>query len=130
VPLPARSFAVNSTWSEFKKSQGKYGKDRTDPLRAEYEKEKKERYENKMNWGIKNRWEQRQLDEVLKNKDVRRAQFRDLAKIRYETYGSLVSEFHSVDEIYFFMDSIFTEGFDEKHANLALDVFLRDYAQF
>jgi hypothetical protein len=27
----------------------------------------------KLNWGIKNRWEQRALDEVIKNKDVRRA---------------------------------------------------------
>jgi len=28
------------------------------------------------------------------------------------------------------LDQIFTEGFDEKYANMALDVFLRDYAQF
>lgn len=41
-----------------------------------------------------------------------------------------MTEFHSIDEIYFFMDQIFTEGFDESLANLALDVFLRDYAQF
>ena len=40
-----------------------------------------------MNWGIKNRWEQRQLDEVLKNKDVRRSQYRDLNKIKQEVYG-------------------------------------------
>ena len=81
-----------------------------------------------MNWNIKNRWEQRQLDEVLKNEDVRRAQFRDLSKIRMEKYGNQISEFHSVDEIFYFLDNVFTEGFDEKHANLALDVFLRDYA--
>lgn len=27
--------------------------------------------ETKLNWGIKNRWEQRALEDVLKNRDVR-----------------------------------------------------------
>lgn len=98
--------------------------------RAEYEKEKKQRMETKMNWGIKNRWEQRALDEVFKNKDVRQAQFRDVAKIKAEVYAQDITDFHSVDEIYFFMDTMFTEGFDEKHIGIALDVFLRDFAQF
>ena len=35
----------------------KFGKDRDDSYRAAYEKDKKQRYETKMNWGIKNRWE-------------------------------------------------------------------------
>jgi hypothetical protein len=80
-----------------------------------------------MNWGVKNRWEQRALDDVLKNKDVRNAQFRNIQKIQSDIYASNVSEFHSVDEIYYFMDEMFTEGFDEKHINIALDVFLRDF---
>lgn len=83
-----------------------------------------------MNWGIKNRWEQRALDDVMKNKDVRNAQFRNIQKIQQDIYASNVSEFHSVDEIYYFMDEMFTEGFDEKHINIALDVFLRDFGQF
>lgn len=41
-----------------------------------------------------------------------------------------VTEFHSVDEIYYFMDEMFTEGFSEHHINIALDVFLRDFDQF
>jgi len=41
-----------------------------------------------------------------------------------------VTEFHSVDEIYYFMDEMFTEGFGEHHINIALDVFLRDFDQF
>ena len=28
------------------------------------------------------------------------------------------------------MEEMFTEGFDEKHISIALDVFLRDYGQF
>ena len=83
--------------------------------------------ETKLNWGIKNRWEQRALDEVIKNKDVRRAQFRDLAAIKAESYATDISDFHSVDEIYFFMESMLTEGFNEKHMSIAMDVFLRDF---
>ena len=37
-------------------------------------------------------------------------------------------EFASVDEIYFFMDTMFAEGFSEKHIQIALDIFLRDAA--
>lgn len=80
-----------------------------------------------MNWGIKNRWEQRALDEVLKNRDVRKIQFRNMDKILQDQYAQNISEFHTVDEIYFFMDEMFTAGMDEKHINIALDVFLRDF---
>ena len=45
------------SWEQFKRHQGKFGKDRNDSYRAAYEKEKKERSELKLNWGIKNRWE-------------------------------------------------------------------------
>ena len=68
--------------SEVKKEQGKFGKDREDSYRAEYEKELQERTKNKMNWNIKNRWEQRALDDVIKNVDVRGLRFRDFAKIK------------------------------------------------
>ena len=53
--------------AEFKKEQAKFGKDRDDSYRIEYEKEMTERTKNKMNWNIKNRWEQRALDDVFKN---------------------------------------------------------------
>ena len=61
---------------------GGYGVDKDDEFRAAHEKEVKKRYELKMNWGIANRWEQRELDAVMKNKDVRKAQFRDLSAIK------------------------------------------------
>ena len=35
-----------------------------------------------------------------------------------------------MDEIYFFMENMFADGFNEKHISKALDVFLRDFAQF
>jgi hypothetical protein len=130
--LSAASFAYRggATYESFKKDQGKYGKDRSDQYRAAYEQDKKQRMDTKLNWGIKNRWEQRALDEVIKNKDVRKAQFRDLASIKAESYAKDITDFHSVDEIYFFMERMFTEGFDEKHMGIALDVFLRDFGQF
>ena len=85
-----------------------------------------------MNWNIKNRWEQRALDDVMKNQDIKSLRFRDFSKIaeQHAAYGKDLKEFNSVDEIYFFMENLFTEGFNEKHISIALDIFLRDAAQF
>lgn len=41
-----------------------------------------------------------------------------------------MQEFNSVDELYYFMDNMFTDGFDEHHISIALDLFLRDAAIF
>ncbi len=35
-----------------------------------------------------------------------------------------------MSEIYYFMDHMFADGFDEHHISIALDVFLRDIAFF
>ena len=118
--------AGGTSWRDFNRHQGKFGKDRTDADRLEYEKEIKERTSRKLNWNIKNRWEQRALDDVHKNFDVREARYRDFTKISQQKYGGNIQEFNSVDEIYFFMDNMFSEGFDEHHISIALDVFLRD----
>eukprot|EP00347_Sterkiella_histriomuscorum_P004560 403359998 len=97
----------------------------------EYEKEIRERSESKMNWNIKNRWEQRQLDDVLKNQDIKSLRFRDYSKMAMQSqYAKNIQEFSSVDEIYYFMENMFTEGFTENHITIALDIFLRDAAQF
>ena len=66
------------------------------------------------------------MDDVVKNFDVREARYRDYTKIAQNKYGSNIQEFNSVDEIYFFMENMFSEGFDEHHISIALDVFLRD----
>ena len=127
---------VGPSWKQYWKTKASYqqGGESADgestANRAEYEAEMKKRYATKMKWGQKNRWEQRELDSVIKNKDVRASQFRDLDKIKADSYGSQITEFNSVDEIYYFMEEMFTTGFDEKHISIALDVFLRDYGQF
>ena len=132
--LPAVNFAFwarkGGSYKEYKQRKGATGKDQTSADRAEYDKEITKRREKKLNWGIANRWEQRELEAVVKNKDVRASQFRDLDKLKAEQYGKQLADFNSVDEIYFFMDEMFTSGFDEKHVGIALDVFLRDFGQF
>lgn len=52
--------------------------------------------------------------------------YRDISKISQDNQSMNVQSFNSVDEIYYFMDHMFTEGFSEKHINIALDVFNRD----
>jgi len=44
--------------------------------------------------------------------------------------ASEIQEFNSVDEIYFFLESMFLEGLDERLISIALDVFIRDAAFF
>ena len=83
-----------------------------------------------MNFGIKNRWEQRALQEVLQNKDVREAKHKDYSKRDKAMIGHQLQEFNSVDEIYFFMESMFQDGLDEHHVSLALNIFIRDAAFF
>jgi hypothetical protein len=41
-----------------------------------------------------------------------------------------MKEFKSIDEIYFYMKEMFTEGFSEGHINKALDIFMRDAEKF
>lgn len=41
-----------------------------------------------------------------------------------------IQEFNSADEVFFFMENMFVDGFDEKSISMALDVFLRDVAFF
>ena len=133
LSLPKRSIITRLSQmftkrSEYHKEQAKFGKDRDDSYRLEYEKDMKQRVESKMNWNIKNRWEQRQLDDVLRNQDIKAMKFRDFTMIEQ---GKLdIQEFHNVDEIYYYMETMFADGFTEKHINIALDIFLRDAAQF
>ena len=71
----------SGSWADFKRHQGRYGQNRDDADRLEYEKEIKERTNRKLNWNIKNRWEQRELDDVHKNFDIREARYRDFTRI-------------------------------------------------
>jgi hypothetical protein len=52
-----KDFYVALDINDYKKNNAKFGKDREDSYRTEYEKEVKERINRKLNWNIKNRWE-------------------------------------------------------------------------
>ena len=119
------------SFEEFRKHSARFSRDEGNAYRAEYEREVKERTERKLNWNIKNRWEQRQLNDLIYNTDVRDARYRDNTKLAQTLpTGYQLQKFNSVDELYFFMDSMFTEGLDEHHLSLALDVFIRDAHMF
>lgn len=77
--LQARA-AGGTSYADYKKNQAKFrGGDSSD--RAEYEKDLKERTERKLNWNIKNRWDQRALDDVMKNNDIKEARYRDFSRM-------------------------------------------------
>ena len=83
--MNARQFAGTS-WSDFQKSKQKFGQHAHD--NAEYEREIKERTDRKLNWNIKNRWEQRALDDVYKNTDVRNARYKDFTRMSRNKFNS------------------------------------------
>lgn len=66
----------------------------------------------------------------MQNSDVKAARFRDFSQLAKQSYATNIQEFNSVDETFFFMENMFAEAFDEKHIGIALDVFLRDIAEF
>lgn len=69
------------SWSDYKKDQAKFGRDRSDGEAMQFAADLKERTERKLNWNIKNRWEQRALDDIVKNVDLKQAMFKDFARI-------------------------------------------------
>lgn len=70
------------------------------------------------------------MQDITENADVRRTRHRDFARLETQAVSLNIQEFNSVEEIYFFMEQLLTEGFTEQHINLALNIFLRDAAFF
>ncbi len=89
-----------------------------------------EREKRRLNFNRKDRWKQRELDDIMKNFDVQQAKFKDYAKLSREANIVNVKEFNSVEEIYFYLEELLKEGFLEKHLGLALDVFIKDVKFF
>jgi hypothetical protein len=86
----------------------------------------KEREKKRLNFNRKDRWKQRELDDIMKNFDVQKAKFRDYAKLRQEANILNIKEFRSVEEIYFYLQDLMKDGFLEEHIGMALDVFIKD----
>lgn len=85
-----------------------------------------EREKRRLNFNRKDRWKQRELDDIMKNFDVKQAKFKDYAKLSREANIVNLKEFKNVEEIYFYLEDLLKEGFLEKHIGMALDVFIKD----
>ena len=79
-----------------------------------------------MNFNRKDRWKQRELDDIMKNFDVQQAKFKDYSKLIIDANIVNVKEFQSVEEIYYYLEELLKDGFLEHHISLALDVFIKD----
>jgi hypothetical protein len=84
------------------------------------------REKKRMNFNRKDRWAQRELDDIMKNFDVKSSKFKDFSKLSQEANIYNVKEFHSVEEIYFYLSNLLKEGFLEDQISAALDVFLKE----
>jgi hypothetical protein len=89
-----------------------------------------EREKRRLNFNRKDRWKQRELDDIMKNFDVKQAKFRDYAKLQREANIVNIKEFKSIEEIYYYLEEILKEGFLEDHIGMALDIFIKDIKFF
>jgi hypothetical protein len=85
-----------------------------------------EREKRRLNFNRKDRWKQRELDDIMKNFDVQQAKFKDYSKLSREANIVNLKEFKSIEEIYYYLDEILKEGFLEEQIGMALDVFIKD----
>jgi hypothetical protein len=66
----------------------------------------------------------------MKNFDVKTAKFKDFSKLARDANITNKKEFNSVDEIYYYLEGLFKDGFIEVQISSALDVFLKDIKFF
>ena len=95
-------------------------------LLNKYRKYTNERELRRLNFNRKDRWQQREIDDIMKNFDVKTAKFKDYTKLVQEANIMNVKSFNNVDEIYYYLEELFKEGFLEEHFSMALDVFIKD----
>jgi hypothetical protein len=100
--------------------------DNLQELLNKYRKHVNDREIRRLNFNRKDRWQQRELDDIFKNFDVKNAKFKDFSKLAREANILNKKEFTSVDEIYYYLEELFKDGFLEQHISSALDVFLKD----
>lgn len=98
----------------------------------QYDQFIKERQDRKLNFNRKNRWQQRELDDIMKNFDIRTAKFKDFAKISRESSILNTKKFNSVEEIYFHIDELLSrsEFVSEEIISNSLDIFIKDFKNF
>ncbi len=97
----------------------------------EYQQFIEEREQRKMNFNRKNRWAQRELDDIMKNFDIKTAKFKDYAKIQVEDKIYNDKKFNSIEEVLFFIEDILSksEFLSEEVVSNSLDVFIKYFNQ-
>lgn len=88
-----------------------------------------EREERKLNFNRKNRWEQRELDDIIKNFDLKTSKFKDLSHIENQMGILNKKKFNSTEEILYFVEDLLkhNEFLSEDVISNALDVFIKDF---
>jgi hypothetical protein len=104
--------------------------DNLQELLNKYRKYVNEREVRRLNFNRKDRWQQSELDDIMKNFDIKTAKFKDFSKLAIDANILNKKEFNNVEEIYYYLEQLFKEGFLEEHISSALDVFLKDIKFF
>jgi hypothetical protein len=69
-----------------------------------------EREKRRLNFNRKDRWEQRELDDIMKNVDVVSNKFKDLSLLIKDSKINNLKSFNSIEEIYFYLEELFKNG--------------------
>ncbi len=70
----------------------------------------KEREKRRLNFNRKDRWKQREIDDIFKNFDAQKAKFKDYSKLSQELQIVNKKSFSCIDEVYYYLENIFKEG--------------------
>ena len=91
-----------------------------------------EQRKRKLDFNRKNRWEQRELDDIFKNFDLKQAKFKDYSSIQNSINILNTKKYNSIDEIFFFIEEKVSDSkyISEDIINNALDVFIKDFNLF
>jgi len=69
-----------------------------------------EREKRRLNFNRKDRWQQRELDDIMKNFDVKQNKFKDLSILIKDAKIHNLQSFNNIDEIYFYLENLFKNG--------------------
>lgn len=85
-------------------------KDELDEMLKKYKQFVNDREQRRLNFNRKDRWQQRELDDIMKNFDVRTAKFKDYSKLTRDANILSNKTFNNVEEIYYYLEELFKDG--------------------
>jgi len=69
-----------------------------------------EREKRRLNFNRKDRWQQREIDDIMKNFDVKSNKFKDISLIIKDAEINNFQSFNNIEEIYFYLEKLFKNG--------------------